>query len=431
MCGIVGVAGLVTPKAEKAFRNMLIVDVLRGPHSTGLIATNKRLETNIHKKAMLPSDFLELKRTNSLINDALNCALIGHNRYATVGAVSNTTAHPFECGNIVGVHNGTLKNRYKLIDSNHFDVDSENLYHHMDNQGLQSVFDAMAHSLQNAWALAWIDKEEHSLNFLRNSQRPLCYTLSADEKTIYFASEWWMLHGCLARNDIEYGAVYTTNVDTHYKINLPAVGEKDYKIVIEKTKLEKTPEKKPVQSSNVSNIKTGKEVHTMKSGTAKQFKELREEYAGNTLSAYVIAEPEVGKPYFELCAADDPSVECRIYLTELDSASCPEKKVLFNRLMSSIHYFSVKCSKVTYNKGNPYLRIDWRSVEEQEVDLSGSDVPDLSEDLGDCVFCSDPLVSGEFTKSKSGEKFCNSCLKDKQTFQTIENMGYDFDAKAN
>lgn len=436
MCGIVGVAGLITPKAEKAFRNMLIIDVLRGPHSTGIIATDKRFETNIHKKAMLPNDFLELKRTNALINDQFNCALVGHNRYATVGGVSNTTAHPFECGNIVGVHNGTLKNRYKLIDSNQFSVDSENLYHHMNEEGLQSVFDAMAYSSTNAWALSWINKEEHSLNFLRNSQRPLCYALSKDGKTIYFASEWWMLHGCLSRNDIEYEEVKAFSTDVHYRIALPTVGQKDYEIVIERNSLQVTPKKKATKitqtSGKSSNIVTGKDVHKQNVINAKTFKDLREAYAGETLDAYVVAEPEFGKPYFELAAADDPTVECRVYLTQADCKSNPEKQTLFDRLMSSINYFSIKCTKVTYNKGNCYLRIDWRSIEEKEVDLNISDEPDKKEDLGECAFCGDPLVAGQFHKATRGnECFCNSCLQDKQTFQTIHNMGYDFDATIN
>lgn len=433
MCGIVGVVGLIDEKAKKAFKNMLLIDVLRGAHSTGLAATTRYGVTGINKKAMLPSDFLELKRTNSLLNNSLNCALIGHNRYATVGAVTNNTAHPFECGNVIGVHNGTLSTRSKLIDKEQYAVDSENLYHHMDVKGLQSVFDAMSFGFNNAWSLVWVNQEEHTINFLRNEKRPMHYALSKDGKTLFYASEWWMLHGCLSRNDIEYQEVFSTTVDYHYKIKLPKANEKDYQIVITKTKLEETPQKKVEPTKNVGNvtrIHSGNSMHNNHNKSkVSDFKKLRETYTGTSVDFYVSAEPTKQNQYFVFECSDDPSIEGRLYLTKTDCINNKAKSELYNLLMTSVNYFSAQCTKVVYNKGEHYLKLDWRTLSEYPFTLDEDDDTGNTKDLGDCAFCSDPLVEGQFHNATSGDAaFCLHCLKDKLVFLTIQNMGYDFDA---
>ena len=52
MCGLVGVLGNITHKEEKAFHELLIVDVLRGKHSTGVAMVSAGGGVDVFKKAV-------------------------------------------------------------------------------------------------------------------------------------------------------------------------------------------------------------------------------------------------------------------------------------------------------------------------------------------------------------------------------------------
>jgi len=176
MCGLVGVAGEVNITAEKAFRNLLILDSLRGEDSTG-IASIKKVDGNVLVAKALgdPFQLFDTKVFDRAVRGTSK-AILGHNRYATTGAVTARNAHPFEFNSLVGVHNGTLTNKWSLEDHKDFSVDSENLYHHIEKKGLRNAMDVA----NGAWALVWWDKIEETLNFLRNKERPLffCYNES-------------------------------------------------------------------------------------------------------------------------------------------------------------------------------------------------------------------------------------------------------------
>jgi Glutamine amidotransferase domain len=211
MCGLVGAAGAMTQKAETAFKQLLILDSLRGVHSTGCAAIGKcsTMEVKLAKAVGNPFELLD-SRSFEEVMKRVNKVLMGHNRFATQGKVNRANAHPFEFDDIVGAHNGTLINKHNLLHSAMFDVDSENLYHHMNEKGLKSLLEV----IEGAWALTWYNKTDDTLNFLRNKERPLWMTVSK-EGTLFWASEYWMLEAALSRNDIEYGEIYSLPVDTH------------------------------------------------------------------------------------------------------------------------------------------------------------------------------------------------------------------------
>ena len=158
MCGLVGVAGDLTAKEDKILRTLLILDTVRGEDSTGIAAIPKFGDAVVVKTVGPAFELFNLKKYENTINKQ-NRVVIGHNRFATQGAVNKANAHPFEFDTLVGVHNGTLRNKSKLKDANTFVVDSENLYHHIEQEGLRDAID----TVDGAYALVWWNKNEETL----------------------------------------------------------------------------------------------------------------------------------------------------------------------------------------------------------------------------------------------------------------------------
>ena len=68
--------------------------------------------------------------------------LLAHTRYATVGNVTKTNAHPFACGDVIGAHNGCVSNHNDLnrMYARACAVDSEHIFRHIDeNESLETI----------------------------------------------------------------------------------------------------------------------------------------------------------------------------------------------------------------------------------------------------------------------------------------------------
>jgi len=215
LCGIVGIAGSILPAQKHVFTDLLIADAVRGKDSTG-VAFCDGGRVSIHKKFGNPHELMAYRDWSSHLAK-INSVLLGHNRWATQGAVNNINAHPFQFNNIVGVHNGTLKNQHLLPDSRLFEVDSENIYHSIDKIGLKET----CGKLHGAYALVFYDSKEGSINFVRNKERPLSYCFSEDGKSLFWASESQMLKWALVRNGIKHKKIVNVDVHTHYRFIIP------------------------------------------------------------------------------------------------------------------------------------------------------------------------------------------------------------------
>lgn len=214
MCGLVGVAGTISAKDEKVFKNLLVLDQLRGEHSTGILSVTSTYSTEVLKKMGGHAELKQYKQYDEIFRKC-HRVLMGHNRWATQGAVNHVNAHPFEFKTIIGAHNGTLRNKHALPDAKNFEVDSENLYHAIEKDGLE----ASIKITNGAYALTWWNKDEKSLNFLRNSERPLHFCHSEDGKVLYWASEPWMLRVALERNTVKHGEIYSLKEMAHWSIS--------------------------------------------------------------------------------------------------------------------------------------------------------------------------------------------------------------------
>lgn len=166
MCGLVGmITSSLTSLERTAMKDLLFMDALRGHHSTG-IATHikgKGGGTWYYKRAVSAPDFLHLPVPKGMLDDNWSVCM-GHNRAATKGKVNDQNAHPFHHGNIVGMHNGTLTSTTNLLEHQKFEVDSENIFFDMAENGAEVTVP----KLRGAFVLTWIDTDDGTFNIVRN-----------------------------------------------------------------------------------------------------------------------------------------------------------------------------------------------------------------------------------------------------------------------
>lgn len=233
MCGIVFAA----IKAQngffsgdlKSFEEMLYMDALRGPDSTGMACFYTNGEMQLVKD---PSEAAFFKFTKNyedamkrLIKDGK--AVIGHNRKKTSGKIDDSSAHPFaiDGGKYLFVHNGTLTNHLTLEKSLNpemvleSDVDSEvlgNILCPLD--GNKEAIEEALGKVSGAFACVWLDQKAEKMYFLRNKERPL---FLAETPIGYFAaSEPGFIYAALSRNRVKVDKCEQIDEDCLYSIDL-------------------------------------------------------------------------------------------------------------------------------------------------------------------------------------------------------------------
>lgn len=208
MCGLAGIMGPgINSWDLDIIRDLLTVSTLRGTDSTGVLQGKSeswfggsRVDYVIEKSA---SDALYFKWFHSraqdgnrrILNSAMDNFIACHVRHGTKGAISDENAHPFEFENIIGMHNGTLRD-HKYDDKEK--TDSELLLKDIDQRGIANVLREV--DPWGAYALVVFDKNTGEFSFVRNDQRPLYYAVHDSRAVLYWASEAWMLREMMARN---------------------------------------------------------------------------------------------------------------------------------------------------------------------------------------------------------------------------------------
>lgn len=181
--------------------------MLRGQHSTGYYEASSHGRTD--KLIKEPADFSafsyehmqpRLKAKDKILDNISSDIFMGHNRFATVGAVNEMNAQPFKINNTVLAHNGTLVDRKYLQDKNI----SDSFFFTMDveEKGLSHVLKNLDKA--SAYAISMWDNKEKKLSFSRNFQRPLYFAVNQDRNVLYWTSERDALALVLGRCGIHY-----------------------------------------------------------------------------------------------------------------------------------------------------------------------------------------------------------------------------------
>lgn len=200
MCGIVGAAsGFLSPGEVDIFTDLMMVSNLRGKQGAGVIMVyDKGQNIQNLKTTGNGIDVCEMETFKKL--RVKQCVtLVGHTRHPTRGGVEIKNVHPHAFREALsGVHNGTMT----LVNDAAIPTgasDSKELYGSIVELGLKEAISKAS----GAYCLVWIDYKTRTLNFLRNSQRPMWFAKVNWEtggRTLYWASEKAFLELVLGRN---------------------------------------------------------------------------------------------------------------------------------------------------------------------------------------------------------------------------------------
>ena len=398
MCGLVGVAGDISKKDEKAFEMMLVLDSTRGPHSTGVLSVPRYTPPKVTKVVGSPWELFANSNFNKMMGLG-HRVLMGHNRYATKGAITNFNAHPFQFRDIIGAHNGTLRQQYLLDDYLDFEVDSENIFYDMQRNGAEATIPKIG----GAYCLSWWDNAASTMNFIRNNERPLVLCASEDGKCVYWASESWMLSVALSKQGIKHGPI--EELPVNQLTSFPVDKTKNGSAVLGKLRIKTVEGYKPPppalnnwnrNKGNVSHLpaKKGKKNGNVSkqsgsSSVAPVGEELEFKVTGSAKTAASL------QPYLTLALVGNKySIpEMRIY-PESSSA-------MWTNMLASKNTYLVKVQ--SYNGKGDYFTGQLKSIRELVPD------DDDSVTLGVCGL---EVTEGEWTKIMQEGLGCSWC-KDK------------------
>ena len=238
MCGQAGAycTTSLAPFELAHVQKLLIANAFRGTDSTGVMWWRKSdnkynwIKNNVHPFIFNYNTFHDELVKEDWKTEKPNLVAI-HCRAATIGKVTVDNAHPFECDHIIGMHNGTISSNFE--GKNKYDTDSEALYQVIAKKGIKEAISLLKHG-SPAYALVWLDQQENTLNFLRNSMRPL-HVFHAGS-TIYWSSTgkdlaWVLDEGSTEAktpDGIDLRKVMSLKVDHHYKVDLNQTGSISY-----------------------------------------------------------------------------------------------------------------------------------------------------------------------------------------------------------
>ena len=465
MCGIVGMISTSKKtdylKKKNYMSTALYLDTLRGWDSTGIAGIPYDDPENVvlYKRAMPAPDFLQLKVTGRILSDLDKfSAVIGHNRAATQGLVTDPNAHPFVHDHIVLAHNGTLDKTKPGVQGQHT-VDSARIAEHMVTNGEKETLEA----LNGAFALMWVNNQDHTFNIARNKERPLHFAFSEDEKTVFFASEVWMIDVAASKAGykLKEESIWELGVGEWYSFDLEATKHDDY--IVE----EFTPYEPPKATVYNHNFNKGYK-HTPSLPDRKDDKKRQQEQnlrtLGLSLGQFVTVYPTHFEPYRDKdknvlkrgCGVGyieevEGYQPCHLHGVEHDEFDKYEEDGQYYGTISGIQYkdqghgkgeWIVYISKAWRKPKSSFVE-DWEAEEDVVRDLPedffhyedvGAALPGpdgsfidrktYKEKVEDgCCMCGDPITSFDAPSlvwTEAHQPICEGCQKEAESMGLVE-----------
>lgn len=205
MCGLVGCAGLIYNTEKAVFSDMLMLNVFRGEHGCGVLSVVEekgKCFYEIAKSDSRSSEYVWDADYDDLLKGTGTKILMGHSRHATKGEVVLKNNHPFECGNTIIAHNGTIN--YTFPGSDKYETDSEALGWLIEEKGLHEALKIIHEEGSPAYALQIWDKKTWSVKLIRNKERPLFYTTAGSTSDLIWNSDLLSMQYALMRHRVSY-----------------------------------------------------------------------------------------------------------------------------------------------------------------------------------------------------------------------------------
>jgi hypothetical protein len=203
MCGIVGFykhpqASLAVAKhLPNYFKQGIIVDMLRGMGGTGVMAIEPDVNPTVRvvKRGLCGLDFLHSRVWQTYGEDCMDRTfVVGHNRAATIGDISDNNSHPFHEDPITLIHNGTIQSLWNVrqkLDVDRFDIPRQPVDSHiacmtMAQMGIKEGIQELIDIGSGSFTFVIHSLEEPDRIFVaRNDQRPFWYSHLYHNRAVY------------------------------------------------------------------------------------------------------------------------------------------------------------------------------------------------------------------------------------------------------
>jgi glucosamine 6-phosphate synthetase-like amidotransferase/phosphosugar isomerase protein len=214
MCGLVGV--LVVPKARSAESWHEILDVTtrnllgneaRGRDASGIVVIHADGRYDLFKQPVEAASLTRMdgyQQVLASVGDDVTC-ILGHTRRPTKGSRwRNVNNHPIVTDNVIGIHNGVIRNDDTLFASldlpRRGEVDSEIIFRLQEKvdpgQPLPGYCKAMqerANWLDGIFATLSVDLRNPTQLVILKHRRPLCLHYEASLQALFFSSRYVFL----------------------------------------------------------------------------------------------------------------------------------------------------------------------------------------------------------------------------------------------
>lgn len=199
-------------KNTRAIKYMGVLSQSRGTDSTGLVklsvgdsamSSSKKVgKIDIYKDRLPSKDFFEKEKTNKILDsiDNKTVAILGHTRAGTgANPFYNHNNHPHVCGNVIGLHNGHIRNWESLTIKFGLKLngrcDSEVIFSLMNKfmtekgMNMEEATKEVSSLLEGSFACVAVDIEDCGSVMAFRKDNPLVFRYVVPGSSILFASE--------------------------------------------------------------------------------------------------------------------------------------------------------------------------------------------------------------------------------------------------